>query len=504
MITLRPYQKDAVQQSRDLIAQRKRRLILQAPTGSGKTVCATGIIESAVEKGRRVLFIAHRKELIEQASEKLDRFGIPHGIIMANHWRRDPAQLVQVASIQTWRSWAAQAKKQQAAQAFHGVAWRDIPWASLRKDEAQRLFCQVFDPDLIIIDEAHLSIAKSYLDLVTAHPRAAVLGLTATPVRGDGRALGDIYQDMVRVSSVSQLIEQGYLVRPRHFAPATPDLSQVGIGSNGDYDEEDLAGAMDRADLVGNLVTEWKSKAAGRPSIAFAVNRRHSRNIVESFQAAGVRALHLDGASSKQEREGGLRRLANREIDIISNVGLFTEGLDLPLVSCIILARPTRSLALYLQMSGRGLRTADGKPDCIILDHAGSTLEFGLVSDDREWSLDGRKGRARKESREQKDRICESCSHVFGKTLPACPECGWTPEPRQNFLIANESLELVEITEESRQREAQKKAQFAEQRQAQTLEELLRLATQRGYKPGWAHKVHASRMAKAQRKGWQA
>ncbi|MBN6739133.1 DEAD/DEAH box helicase family protein [Acidithiobacillus sp. MC6.1] len=437
MLTLRPYQTNAVQSARHLIAQRKRRLILVSPTGSGKTVVATGIIESAVAKGKKILFVAHRKELIDQASAKLDSFGLDHGIIMAQHWRRDPQKHVQVASIQTWRSWVAQSEKlPESVSGYARMAWESIPWPALQRAESNALFPIVFKPDLIIIDEAHLSIAKSYMDLVAAFPNAVVLGLTATPVRGDGRPLGDIYHDMVQVSSVKALISDGYLVQPRHFAPATPDLTQVSIATNGEYDEDELADAMNRPELVGNLVQEWIRRAMGRPTIVFAVNRQHSKEIAAIFQANGIRCIHLDGLSSKYERENGLRQLANGEIDAISNVGLFTEGLDLPAVSCIVLARPTRSLALYLQMSGRGLRPSEDKDDCIILDHAGSTLEFGLVVEDREWSLDGKHRKSKEVQECSNTQICEECHAVFPKTDDACPECGWQKEHPETQITA--------------------------------------------------------------------
>lgn len=500
MLTLRPYQQEAIETARRMIAQRKRRLILVSPTGSGKTVVASGIIQSAVSKGNKVLFLAHRKELIDQASEKLDTFGIPHGVIMAKHWRFDPSQAVQVASIQTWRSWVARAQKEQKAaqiSAYASSSWQDIPWKNLPRDIASLLFSQIFRPDLIVIDEAHLSIAKSYADLVAANPQTVVLGLTATPARGDGRALGDLYHDMVPVSSVKELISLGYLVPPRHFAPSVPDLSQVQVAANGDYDEDDLSQVMDRPHLVGNLVEEWSKRARGRPTIAFAVNRQHSRNIVAAFEAAGVRARHLDGTSSKQDRESGLRDLAQGRIDLLSNVGLFTEGLDLPAVSCIVLARPTRSLALYLQMAGRGLRPSSGKSDCLVLDHAGSTLEFGLASEDREWSLDGSHRGKKSGEKKAEIQVCGSCQGAFRKGAEKCPHCGWVPEAPATFTILEDpNRELVEISEEQLQNQKRKGLLYKEQRDAQTLEQLLLLAQQRGYKPGWAQNVYAARLKK--------
>ena len=305
MIALRPYQIAAVESARRAIAGRKRRLILLAPTASGKTVIASGIIESAVSRGKTVLFLAHRKELIQQASAKLDAFGIDHGIIMANHWRRRPGLQVQVASVQT-------------------LARRALPPA-----------------DLVIIDEAHLSLAKTYTDLIAAYSDAVILGLTATPLRADGKPLGAIYQEIIPVSSVQQLMRMGFLVRPRHFAPSRPDLTKIGHKGS-DYDQDELAAVMDRPDLVGDIVAHWRTIAAGRTTAVFAVNIEHSKHIVERFVAVGIKAEHVDGTTSTHQRDQILRRFASGDTTVVSSVGIMTEGYDNPRISAIVLASSAR------------------------------------------------------------------------------------------------------------------------------------------------------------------
>ena len=447
-ITLRPYQVKAVNEARAAIKAGRRRLILRAPTGAGKTIVAAAIVQSAIERGSRVLFIAHRKELIDQASAKLDQFGIDHGVVMASHWRRRPHARVQVASIQT-------------------LTRRQFPEA-----------------DLIIIDEAHLSLAKSYLDVIESLPKAVVLGLTATPIRADGKPLSAIYHDIVPVSDVAQLIRMGYLVRPRHYAPERPDLTAIGIRGS-DYDEQELAVAVDRPDLIGNIVGHWRSIALGRTTAVFAVNIRHSLHIIEQFKAAGVRAEHVDGTTPKHEREKILKRFASGETTVVSNVGVFTEGYDNPRISAVILARPTMSLALYLQMAGRGLRTQDGKRDCIILDHAGCAHAHGFIDEDREWSLESRKKKRGEQKREAPVRTCDQCYAAYPAASRACPECGYEPERRPSEITEDASHGLVEITDEMRAK--LKRERIREEAKAQTLEDLLALARARGYAPGWAH-----------------
>lgn len=455
---LYPYQIDAVQRSRAVIAQGKRRLILVAPTGSGKTVISASIIQSAVSKGRSVIFLAHRTELITQASCKLDMFGIDHGIIMAQHWRKRPMLPVQVASVQT-------------------LARRALPPA-----------------DLIIIDEAHLSMAKSYADIIAAYPSAVVLGLTATPVRHDGRPLGALYHDMISVSSVPKLIRMGFLVQPRHYAPSRPDLTKIGT-TRGDYDEQQLADALDRPDLIGNIVDHWLQLAHGRTTGVFAINIEHSKHITGQFIARGIRAEHVDGTTPRHLRDQILRRFEAGDTQVVSNVGIFTEGYDNPRMSAVILARPTQSLALYLQMAGRSIRTFPDKSDAIILDHAGCAYAHGLADEERTWSLEGRKKRS-SSPREAPVTVCVRCFAAYPAQKTECPQCGHIPERsgEREEIKTDESAGLVEV-DVQKIIEA-RRAKRSEVGQAQTLDDLLLIAKQRGYKPGWAYKTMAVRRQK--------
>lgn len=447
---LRPYQAQMQADARAAIRDGMRRLILCVATGGGKTVIASSIIAAAAAKGSRLLFLAHRKELIDQASAKLDLFGIDHGIIMAKHWRRRASALVQVASIQT-------------------LIRRDLPPA-----------------DIIIIDEAHRSLAKSYQDLVNAYPGAVVLGLTATPVRADGRGLGDVYQTIVQGPAIHDLIHEGFLVNPRHFAPARPDLTGV-HSKRGDYDETELAAAVNHPDLVGDIVGHWQQLAAGRLTVAFAVNIEHSRHIVRAFQAAGIAADHLDGTMPGPERDAILNRLASGETRVLSNVGILTEGWDLPACSCVILARPTQSEGLYIQMAGRALRTAPGKDDCIILDHAGCAHAHGLVTEPREWALDPSKKRGKK-GKQIRVSTCDRCYAAYASQSRQCPACGHVPATMVRDLVHDTAATLVEVDAEMVKRERKR-----EIGQAKSLDDLRRIAQQRGYKPGWADHIWAAR-----------
>jgi superfamily II DNA or RNA helicase len=355
------------------------------------TTIAASVIERAARRDQRVLFLAHRRELISQAYRRLIDFGLPErdvGVIMANDPRRRPVARVQVASVDTLRH-------------------RARPRA-----------------DVVFIDEAHRALATSYRMIADAYPNALHLGLTATPYRADGKGLGDAYDELLVVASPRQLIAEGYLVEPRVFTvPASqrPDLSRVRV-ARGDYSANELAAAVDRQGLVGNIVEHWMTHARGLRTVAFAASVEHSRHIAERFRASGVPAEHLDGTTPAIERDAILARLDRGETLVVSNCGVLCEGWDQPAVKCAILARPTKSTGLYLQQAGRILRPWNDQR-AIILDHAGCALEHGLPQDDRDFSLEGAKKRT-KTTTEAPARECAKCCAVVGIGTRVCPECG--------------------------------------------------------------------------------
>ena len=244
--------------------------------------------------------------------------------------------------------------------------------------------------DLVIIDECHHATAQTWRKIIEAYPDAVLIGLTATPCRGDGRGLGGIFTTMIECPQVGELIAQGYLVKTRVYAPVDPDLRGVKTQA-GDYVEIQLADRMDVAKLVGDIVTHWHKFGERRKTVAFAVNVAHSLHLRDEFVRSGVRCEHLDGETPKDERDAILARLASGETEVVSNCMVLTEGWDMPEVGCAILARPTKKMGLYRQMIGRVLRPADGKPDAIILDHSGAVYRHGLAEDPVEWTLDPEK-----------------------------------------------------------------------------------------------------------------
>jgi len=217
-----------------------------------------------------------------------------------------------------------------------------------------------------ILDEAHRSTSKSFQKLIEEYPDAFVIGLTATPIRSDGKGLGNVYEELVECGSIKSLTEQGYLVKNRIVAPSIPDLQKIRVVA-GDYDKGQLDKKMNNPKLVGDIVSHWVKYGEDRPTVVFASSIAHSKYISNIFNHNGIPSGHIDGVMDEVERERQLQRLKNDEIKVLSNCMVLTEGWDEPKVSCVILARPTKSYAMYLQMIGRSLRPYPNKVDTLII-----------------------------------------------------------------------------------------------------------------------------------------
>jgi superfamily II DNA or RNA helicase len=454
---LRPYQTDVVAQIEQAIAAGEKRILVVAPTGSGKTVIASAIIEKFTKRYRPVVVLAHRKEIIDQTSKKLRGSAITHGIVKAGYSPR-PMERVQVASVQTL-------------------------WVRAMRSEAMTLP----PADLLIVDECHHAAAHTWRKIIEAYPAAVLIGLTATPCRGDGRGLGGIFTTMIECPQVAPLIEQGYLVKTRVYAPVDPDLRGIKTQA-GDYVEAQLAERMDRAKLVGDIVTHWHKYGERRRTVAFACSVGHSIHIRDEFIKAGVRAEHLDGETPRDERDAILAQLESGETEVVANCMVLTEGFDCPDIGCIVLARPTKKMGLYRQMSGRGLRPADGKSDCVILDHSGAVFRHGLPEDHVEWTLDADRRaeapahQARLERRAPVLLECSQCSALRLGGQP-CPSCGFLPQrPPRSVFIADGELGLVQGGRANGQT-------YDAEACARWHGMLTHIAVERGYQRGWiAHK----------------
>jgi len=415
----RDYQIRAVEQLRKLIALGNRKLVLVSPTGSGKTFMSSMMVKSAVEKGKSVLFLAHRRELVVQKSKTLFKFDVPHGIIQAG-MATDLSQPVQVAS-------------------------KDTLYARAVRREVMYLP----PADLIIADECHRSLAATWVKLFDAYPDAVRIGLTATPIRGTGYGLGSLYDNMVIAATSPELVASGALVTTRVYAPYKPDLSGLKV-ARGDYVSAQLEKRMNQQTLVGDVLKHWERLADGRKSVGFACGIQHSLHLRDTFLARGIKAAHIDGEMETARRDEILSDLSEGRLTVVFNAMVLTEGWDQPDASVAMLVRPTKSFGLYLQMAGRIQRPFPGKDHALLIDHAGAVHQHGFPDEEVPWSLDDKTKvedriakRKEGEQREQQQFTCEQCSAVFAGRL-TCPRCGHMIE-RKAKEVRHDKGELAEI-----------------------------------------------------------
>ena len=461
MITLRADQEDARVKLR-VALRNSTAVLLFAPTGFGKTVLAAALIAMIAASGKRVIFCVHRVDLIRQTEKTFEKFGIFYSHIAAGY-HHNPHAKVLIASISTL---------------------------------ARRL--GKYPADYVLVDEAHLSAASGWAS-VALHYREAgakLIGLTGSPERLDGKPLGDVWDKLVMGPSVSWLIEQGFLSKYRAFAPKGIDFSSARISkATGEYDATDLEKLMAGKAILSNAVAHWRKYAAGKRTIAFTRSVKAAEELAAEFRANGIMAVALDGETPQPDRLAAFNGFADRTIEVICNCQLMCEGFDLAaqvgrevVVECVLDHAPSQSLAKTLQKWGRGLRY-DGTVH-ILLDLVGSLALHGFPDDDREWSLEGRKKKP-KASGEEAMRVCPNCYAAFAPQ-PVCPECGFVHVAEAHVLDQVEGeLEEIDVL-------AVRANRVKEQSQARSLEELIALATGRGYKSPakWAAHIFTSRAAK--------
>ena len=453
---LRGYQERAIDALRSAMQQGARAPLLCLPTGGGKTVILATIAAQAAARGRHVLILVHRRELIYQTASKLQWAGLDHGIIAAGHPASDHA--VQLASVQTL---------------------------------VRRLSRMTWQPSLVIIDEAHHAAAGSWRQILEHWPDAYRLGVTATPCRLDGRGLSEAFDDLVMGPSVADLVFWGFLSPARIYAPpVVADLSGIRRRA-GDYANDQAAAAMDRPTVTGDAITHYQRLAAGEQAIAFCCNVAHAVSVCDAFKTAGISAALLLGDT--QDRDAVVAQYAAGVIRVLVTVDVVSEGFDVPAASCAILLRPTQSLGLYLQQLGRVLRPAPGKDAAIILDHVGNVPRHGFPDDSREWSLAEGVVRGGRGTAAPSVRTCPECYAAF-KPQPQCPVCGAQCAPIRSTKIRQIMGELKELKREQVQQRIEERDRAKRERQAaRTLPQLLALAKERGYAPGWAYRIHQAR-----------
>lgn len=456
-LTLRPYQHRAISDLRLAFRDGARAPLLVLPTGGGKTIVMAEIMRGLADRGRSALVLVHRRELIAQTAAKLALAGVEHGIIAAGVQPTD--QPIQIASVQTL---------------------------------ARRLAHVSASPDLILIDEAHHATAGSWERVLDHWPDALRLGVTATPVRLDGRGLSAVFDRLISGPSVADLVFTGFLTRQTIYAPpVVADLSQLRYRA-GEFAADQAGAAMDRPTVTGDAIDHYQRLAKGQRAIVFCCTVQHAENVAAQFISGGIPAATLLGSTRPELRDQVVQQFAAGQLQVLVTVDVVSEGFDIPAAGCAILLRPTASLGLYLQQVGRVLRPAEGKDAAIILDHVGNVRRHGFPDDHRDWSLDDRLRTRRGSSQAAPAvRTCPQCFAAF-KPQPQCPACGaeCAPPPRELKQVAGELQELRR--EAVRQRSAERK-------KARTLQELIHVGQARGMKNpvGWAKHVYFARQQRA-------
>lgn len=352
---LREYQRELIAQIYEAWKTDKR-LLVQLPTGAGKTVIFSEVVSNFASRGETCLVLVHREELLTQAVAKLWKVTGGAGIgVIKNGYKPDYSLPIQVASVQSLKN---------------------------------RLSL-LESPDLIIIDEAHHVRAKTYESILEAYGNAYQLGVTATPIRLDGKGFEDSFDRLLCGATTKELIELGYLSPYKFYACPNPMVTK-GVGkTGGDYNLTELARANDIEVMVGDFTDQYRQFASGKRCLVFAINVEHSIAIAQAYNKAGIKAAHLDGKSSRDDRAQILKAFERGEIKVLTNCALFDEGLDIPALEAVQIARPTASLSRWLQMCGRVLRPFEGKENAIIIDHTWTFNNLKLPTTPRNWLLTG-------------------------------------------------------------------------------------------------------------------
>jgi DNA repair protein RadD len=444
---LRDYQEELVNGVRQQIHAGHKRILMQLPCGGGKTACAGYILSRTVANGHRAMLAAHREELCQQASATMDKFSVPHGLIMSGE-KMNLSKPMQVASILTLRN-------------------------RLQK---------VPPPAVLVIDECQHLPSKTWREVAEhyAAQNTIIIGLSATPKRLSNESLKDHFDVMVKGPSIKELIAAGALSPYKYYAPAVGiDLTGITIRC-GDYATKELELVTNKRQITGDVIQYYKKLIPGKRAIVFCVSVAHAQAVASQFTESGIPAECVDGNMPREARRGAMERFRRGETLALVNVEIAGEGVDIPAVEAVIMLRPTESLSLYLQQAGRALRPDRDNPfkTAYIIDHCGNVYRHDMPDTEHDWSLEAEiKKRRQSDGPTLSVKCCPSCYSVHAPARE-CPYCGWIykVEPREVKMTPGELKELKEI---------ERKKQRMEVGRCRTLEEIVAVAIARGYARGW-------------------
>jgi len=434
MNQLRPYQNDVVEQLRIAWREGYKAPCIVLPCGGGKSCILADMARRTTWNGKRVLFLVHRRELVDQIIGTFCRWGVD-------------MRFCDVMMVQT---------------------------ATRRRKKLPH-------PDLIMTDENHHSLATSYRNIYDQFPEVLRVGVTATPIRLNGDGLGDVNDKLIIGVSAKWLIENHCLAPYDYYAPDVADLTGLHT-KMGEYVTADIEKAMIKKAVFGDVIGYYRRFADGKKAVCYCASIKHSEAMAKTFSENGISAAHIDGETPSAQRAQIIADFRSGKVQILCNVDLISEGFDVPDCECAILLRPTQSLTLYIQQSMRCMRYRKDKR-AVIIDHVGNYARFGLPDDDREWSLEKHERKKAKQAEEIKTKMCPECFLAFepqnkvGKPI-ICPHCGYVFPKQEREELEQEQAELQKI-EGFRLR-------YDGPESCRTYSELLDYAKLKGYKPGWA------------------
>lgn len=435
-LKLRDYQEELVNGIKQSMIAGNHSIIVQSPPRSGKTVVMAHIAKGATDKNNKVLFFSHRKEINEQVYKTFENNEVN-------------MNLVTIGGVQS----------------------------------LVRKLDKLDEPTIILIDEAHHSKATSYKKIIDYFPNAYKLLFTGTPIRLDGSGFDDIAEAIVLGKSVKWLQEHGRIAPFKYYAPLMINESalkkRAGEFTKGSVDE------TMKTVIYGDVIKHYEKLAKGKQAIVYTHSVEASENVSKAFNEAGYNSIAVSGKTPREARETAMRAFRNGDLKIMVNCELFTEGIDLPNVDVCIMLRPTQSLSLYLQFAMRALNPREGKT-AIIIDHVGNVERFGLLNQDREWSLQGIvKKKQTAKIGEPTVRVCEKCFATFWSSERTCPDCGFTNPPTAKEIEIMREAELTEINEQKQQKIKKRVETYITADMCRNMDELKEYRDQHGYKNGW-------------------
>ena len=473
---LRPYQEKDVDALRKLFL-RYRSVLHVLSTGGGKTAEFSYIAMQAEKKGKVVVIVVHRQELILQTSLSLASLGVVHNIIAS-------------AKVRT------QCITLHANNGICGILNNQSKIYIASVALLHKMESLLKSVDLLVIDEAHHAVAGMWMKCISQAKKARILGVTATPERLDGKGLGDVFQVMHEGIPMMDLIKMGYLSQPKIYVP--DEISMDGVHVKfGDYVRKEIESKFNKRIVIGSAVDQYKELCSGLPAIAYCCTVKHAEDVAKQFTEAGFISFSLDGSTDPIVRANMIRALGRGEINVLTSCDVISEGTDIPMVAVGILLRPTKSLTTYLQQCGRVFRSYPGKEFAYILDHAGNFYRHGYPQQPREWSLKyGAKARKKQEEKPISIVRCPQCFHVH-EPQKNCPSCGHEYfELKKNTspnVMEGELKEMTYSPEWAKGGDVINAPLRDVLKVAETLEQLEEVARVRGYKSGWVKHVYRAK-----------